>query len=213
MALIEIVAEYNLSTFFVLITRPFLMPLLILMYLIKRQKPRLVYVASLLFAWLSDIFLMFSHHNFVLLGVFFSVLFFTTIIYLIYRTIKLSSLGLLIISCIPFLLAYVYISNVAYEQLEEFFYLFILQSLSIIFLGGYALSSYIRYPNRSNTYLFISIALFIVSQFVIIFKSRISIQFFQPIQTVFYVFAQYVFYEFVVFDEKRRRYYEIKNAI
>ena len=56
MALIEVVAEYSLSTFFVLITKPFLMPLLLIMYLIKRRKPNLIYITSLLFAWLSAVF-------------------------------------------------------------------------------------------------------------------------------------------------------------
>ena len=101
----------------------------------------------------------------------------------------------------------------ANEQLENIYYLFVVQSICMILLGGFASSSYILHPNRSNTYLFISITLFIVSQFVLILKPQISIHFYQPIQTILYIFAQYIFYEYVVFEEKRRRYYEIKNAI
>ncbi len=194
MALIEIVAEYSLSTFFVLITKPFLMPLLLIMYLIKRRKPNLIYITSLLFAWLSGVFLMFTHYQFVQIGTFFSLLFFGAIVS-------------------PFLLGYLFFIVMANEQLENIYYLFVLQSICMIFLGGFASSGYILHPNRSNTYLFISITLFIVSQLVLILKPRVSIHFYQPIQTMLYVFAQYIFYEYVVFEEKRRRYYEIKNAI
>ena len=213
MALVEVVAEYSLSTFFVLITKPFLIPLLLIMYLIKRRKPNLIYITSLLFAWLSGFFLMFAHYQFILIGAFFSMLFFGTIIYLIYKISKISSSVFFIICCAPFLLGYTFFIVMAHEQLENIYYLFILQSICMIFLGGFASSSYIMHPNRSNTNLFISITLFIVSQFVLILKTRISIHFYQPIQTLLYVFAQYIFYKYVVFEEKRRRYYEIRNAI
>jgi hypothetical protein len=213
MALIEIVAEYSFSTFFVLITKPFLMPLLLIMYLIKRRKPNLIYITSLLFAWLSGVFLMFTHYQFVLIGTFFSLLFFGAIVYLVYTISRISNVIFFVICCAPFLLGYLFFIVMANEQLENIYYLFVLQSICMIFLGGFASSSYILHPNRSNTYLFISITLFIVSQLVLILKPRVSIHFYQPIQTMLYVFAQYIFYEYVVFEEKRRRYYEIKNAI
>lgn len=213
MALIEIVAEYSLSTFFVLITKPFLMPLLLIMYLIKRRKPNLIYITSLLFAWLSGVFLMFTHYQFVLIGTFFSLLFFGAIVYLVYTISRISNVIFFVICCAPFLLGYLFFIVMANEQLENIYYLFVLQSICMIFLGGFASSGYILHPNRSNTYLFISITLFIVSQLVLILKPRVSIHFYQPIQTMLYVFAQYIFYEYVVFEEKRRRYYEIKNAI
>ena len=213
MALIEIVAEYSFSTFFVLITKPFLMPLLLIMYLIKRRKPNLIYITSLVFAWLSGVFLMFTHYQFVLIGTFFSLLFFGTIAYLVYTISRISNVIFFVICCAPFLLGYLFFIVMANEQLENIYYLFVVQSICMILLGGFASSSYILHPNRSNTYLFISITLFIVSQFVLILKPRISIHFYQPIQTILYIFAQYIFYEYVVFEEKRRRYYEIKNAI
>lgn len=213
MALVEIIAEYNSSTFFVLITRPFLMPLLVMMYFIKRRKPHLIYIISLLFAWLSNIFLMFNDDRCLLIGSFFSLLFYIAISYLIFKTTKFSNPFFLIVCTIPFLLVYIFFINVSQELPTMVLYTTIIQSLFMIFLGGYSSSRYILHPNISNTYLFISITLFVVSQLVFILKSRISIHFFQPIQTVLYIFAQYFFYEYVVFEEKRRRYYEIRNAI
>ena len=156
---------------------------------------------------------MFTHYQFVLIGTFFLLLFFGAIVYLVYTISRISNVIFFVICCAPFLLGYLFFIVMANEQLENIYYLFVVQSICMILLGGFASSSYILHPNRSNTYLFISITLFIVSQFVLILKPRISIHFYQPIQTILYIFAQYIFYEYVVFEEKRRRYYEIKNAI
>ena len=56
-AIIEIIADFFKSQFFVFISKPFLIPILLVMYIIKSREYNLIYILAIGFAWMSDVFL------------------------------------------------------------------------------------------------------------------------------------------------------------
>jgi len=211
MAFIEMLGEYYLNTFFVFISKPLLIPFLTIMYIVKKRKHNLIYIIVLGLAWLSNVFLMFNLYRIIVFGYFFSFVFYFFVFILIYRLLKFPGNNLFIVCCVPFVLVYLYFINKVNIDSKVIYYLFIFQSIFTVLIGGYSLSIYIEYPNRSNTLLFLSVILFAISQLIFVLKARMPLQFIRPIETVFYVFAQYFLYNFVIFEERRKRYYEIKN--
>ncbi|MFN8275803.1 MAG: hypothetical protein U0X58_13110 [Flavobacteriaceae bacterium] len=54
LSLVEVLAEYYNDSFYISVSKPFLMPLLILIYYISSRRFDLYFVSSLLAAWLAN---------------------------------------------------------------------------------------------------------------------------------------------------------------
>ena len=211
-AIIEIFAEFLESQFFVFISKPFLVPILFIMYVVKTRKYNLIYILAIGFAWLSDVFFISHRLIFKSLGSFSFFFFLILFFYFIIKHVKFKGYLSLIIGCIPFLLGYYFFYNLAQDQLKIMFYLYLLTGVLIIFLGGFSLGSYILNPSKSNTFLALSVFLLATVQFVFVLEYYFAeIKLLHSFQILFYAIAQYLIFEFVVLEEKRKRYHEIRN--
>ncbi len=211
-AIIDVIAEFLQSQFFVFISKPFLIPILFLMYIIKSRKFNLIYISAIGFAWLSDVFFISHRLIFLGLGSVSFLLFLILFIYFIIKHVKFQGYLSLIIGCIPFLLGYYFFYNLAQNQLKEMFFSYFMTGVLIVFLGGYSLGSYMLNPSKSNTFLALSVFLLATSQFVFVLEHYFAdIRLLHSLLILFYVIAQYLIFVFVILEEKRKRYHEFRN--
>lgn len=211
-SLIEVLAEYYNDSFYISVSKPFLMPLLILVYYLSSRKFDLYFVASLVAAWLANLFLMHSSATNFILGATFILIYRLLIMSLVLRKVRFAGYLSFVLSCLPFLFIFLFVANVAYSQLAGHFVLYLIQGVFMILFGGFCLSSYINKPTISNTFLLISTMFFTATQFMVIIKSfHPSLGRLQAAAMLFFVLAQYLIYKFMIRDERKRRHYMIIN--
>lgn len=113
------------------------------------------------------------------------------------------------LASIPFLAIFYYLNSITSEfTLFEFNTLFF-QSILISLLGGLSVSGYLRNDNRQNSWLLISILLFVGLQFVLFieryFFTVISLRVFGLIGAVLNAVGFFTFYKFVNAAEKEKK--------
>ena len=212
MAFIEIIAEFFKDSTFIYATKPFLMPVLLLLYLTKSNQKNLLFIGSFIFVWIANIQFISNTPNSIFWGSVFFLIYRIFVILLAFRLLKFPGYFPLILGCLPFLFIYLFVANIIYNDLEQQIYLFIIQGIFTIVFGGYCLGNYIFKSNKSNTYLLISTMLFTITQFILVLKNYyISFNIFQPMAMLLFVFGQYFLYLFVIEDDKKKTRFLIIN--
>lgn len=204
--LIEIIAESNADVPLIKLTKPLLMPLLILIYWYSSKKKDLLFVLVLLSVWCANIFLISKTNSFIVAGAICILINRILTLYAVVKIIKFPGYMPMLIGSLPFLFLYLYIVNLTYYELGEGFTLFVLQGIFLILFGGFCLGNYIMKSNLPNTFLLISTLLFTAAQFLLLMKLLYeSYAIFQPVSILFFVIGQYLLCRFVLFEERRKR--------
>jgi hypothetical protein len=213
-ALIEIAAELNNDISLISMTKPFLMPLLIAIYWCSTKRVNFLFVLSLLLVWIANLLFISTSMNSIIAATFFFLAYRILVMYIVFRMAKFPGYLPLIIGCMPFLFLYIFVANLTYKELGERFFLFAIQGIVMIVFGGYCLGNYILKSNKSNTYLLISTILFTAAQFILVIKIfYLSVNIFQPLAMLLFVSGQYLLYQYIVLEEKKRRRYKAINNI
>lgn len=198
-SVIEIFAEFLNNSTLILVTKPLLMPILIVMYFLISVQRNYVFITALIFNWIANIFFVNTDFQSALFGSLFFLVYRVLIIYMVLKMVKLPSLLPMIIGSLPFLSIFIFITKMAYDEFGNGLYVFLTQGVFISFLGGICLGNFILKPNKCNTVLLISTMLFTFSQFsfvVRMFYSSLNI--FQPTAMLFFVLGQFMLYKFVL---------------
>lgn len=211
-AFVEIIAEYYRDMFYISISKPLLMPIMLGIYFCSSKKPSKYFALSLIALWIAN--LLFIPNTFQLINI--ATLFFLAyrilIIYIILRIVKFPGYIPLLLGCLPFLFMYLFVANIAYYEIAGSFTLFIIQGIFMILFGGLCLGNYIARANVQNTYLLISTMLFTAVQFILVIKVFYEyVNIFRPLAMLFFVIAQYLLSNFIVFEEKKKKRYLILN--
>jgi hypothetical protein len=213
-AAIEIIAEFFKDSFFIAISKPLLMPLLLVVYWCssKDSNRNRLFILALFLVFIANIFFISNAMQYIVIGSLFFLLYRILIIWVVFKIVKFPGYFPLIIGALPFLFVYLFVANVTYQVLGNKFYLFILQGIFLIFFGGFCLGSYIIKSNTSNTYLLISTMLFTATQFILVIKIfYVNFNFLQPLAMLLFVIGQYLLYRFIVIEEKKKKRYLIIN--
>lgn len=211
---VEIIAEFFTDSFFISLTKPLLMPILICIYWLSSKSRNNIFILGLLSVWVANIFFISNSVDFFVIGTLFFLIYVILIIYMVLKIVKFPGYIPMIIGSLPFLFIYLFFTNISQDELGYRFYLFIIQGIFMIFLGSLCLGNYILKPNTSNTYLLVSTLLFTVAQFILVLKMfYVNYNIFQPLAMLLYVFGQYLIYHFVILEEKKRKRYRILNKI
>ena len=213
-ALVEIVAELNTDVSLISITTPLLMPLLIAIYWCSTKKINFQFVLALLLVWTANLLFISTSSGFITAATFFFLLYRILVMFIVFKTARFPGYITLIIGCIPFLLLNIFVANLTFTELGERFLLFAMHGIMMIVFGGYCLGNYILKSNKSNTYLLISTILFTAAQFILVIKIfYLSVNIFQPLAMLLFVSGQYLLYQYIVLEEKKRRRYKSINNI
>ncbi|WP_309641603.1 lysoplasmalogenase family protein [Flavobacterium sp.] len=211
---VEIIAELFNDHFFISISKPLLMPMLIAIYWISSKNRNKFFILALLAVWFANLFFISSSMICFTIGTLFFLVYRLLVIYLVLKTVKFPGSIPMIIGALPFLFVYLFVANLSYHDAEYRFYLFIIQGLVMILFGSLCLGSYIVKSNTSNTYLLISTMFFTIIQFVLVIKMfYLNYNIFRPLAMLFFIFGQYLLYLFIIIEEKKKKRYQIINKI
>lgn len=108
----------------------------------------------------------------------------------------------------PFLVIFFYLISVTDEISNYEFNTLIVQSVLISFLGGLAVTNYLKVDNRQHSWLLISTLLFIGLRFLVFIDRYVNeglvFSFNRPIGLILSSFAFYAFYKYVVAGEREQ---------
>ena len=175
-----------------------IVPILLVAYLLKTKKFNSIFIISLVFVWLSQLFL--TSSSFAFIGLFFL---------LMYKVLILSYVKIPVyiqtrISSIPYVGVYLVLAYLSYNGIENAVFQFLTQGLFIIIFGGATLSNYIIKPNKSNAYLFISATLIIGSQFLEVLKTvYVSINLIQTVAFLLFAVGQFGLFQYINILERK----------
>ena len=209
-AFIELAAEFFMSRSVVFVSRVVTPILLLLIYKKSSERPNpLVYTLFLLLL-MTNVLFFYKDSPYFFIAVMISVMQRLVMFLIIFRLISEKRLLYIILASLPFFIIFYYLNSITSEfpmiEINALFF----QSILISLLGGISLSGYLKNDNRQNSWLLISILLFIGLQFVVFieryFFTVISLRVFGLIGIVLNAFGFFTFYKFVAAAEKDKHY-------
>lgn len=211
-SLIEIGAEYCGDKLLVWMSKPLILPLLMLYYLKRSRKPNGFFIIALLFSWIANLLFIQTEFQFIFYGVFCFLIYRVLVIYIIVNKVKMPNSMPLILGSVPFIFLYVIVTFYTYGTLGNNVYLFLLQGAFTIFLGGFSLGNYIMIPSRANSLLLISTMFMAFNQFIFLLKFYYSeVNLLQAIAMILFVLGQFLLTRYMFYAEKIKRYEVINN--
>lgn len=211
---IEITAEFNEDKLLVWYTKPLILPLLIGYYIRRSNKINAYYLIALLFCWIANLFFIDNTWNYILLGVACFLIYRILVIIIVLKKVKMPDLLPLFLGSIPFVFIYASVAIFTFNIIGDSLYLFLIQGIFTIFLGGLSLVNYMLNSNKTNKILFVSALLFVINQFVFILRFYYEeANFFQAVAMVFFVWAQFLLTQYILKTEKQRNRYLIVNKL
>ena len=203
-ALYEILAYsiFNETLVFSTISIPVL---LIALYFLSSAKRNFLFFSILFFLLIESVWMLLYDSRFSV-GIICSSIQKIALIILIFKLIKERNYMYLSIVSLAFLLIFLYLFSTTSETSYVDFKFLMLQNILTSVLGGIAVSSYMIDDNRKNSWLLISILLFIGLRFMLFIQSfyltDLTLPVIKPIIITLNIFAYFTLYKFVIEAEK-----------
>lgn len=211
-SLIEVMAELYGNKLLVWMTKPLILPFLILYYIKRSKKISNYFVFAMIASWIANLLFIQSTFEYIFYGVLFFLVYRILVIYIILNKVKMPNSVPLLLGSIPFIFLYVIVTIYTYETLGDSVYLFLLQGAFTIFLGGFSLGNYIMVSNRPNSLLLISTMFMAFNQFIFLLKFYYEeINRLQAIAMILFILGQYLLTRYMFHTEKKHRYEVIQN--
>ncbi len=201
-ATLLIVAEFYKVRNLLLIFKPLLVPSLMLLYLSTTERKSIWYMTSLIFAFASNVLLLFNAQQFVFLALL-AFLFYRifSIITVIKETEKIVLLPL-VLATIPFLFVFSYLIYIMISPDNPNFYPTLINDLIISIFSGMGLSNYVMNDSKPNSWLIISTLLSAFSVILFMFENfYLPNAVFKPLSALIFTMAHYAFYKFMYESE------------
>lgn len=204
---IEIVAEFYQNSIVMMLSKPLLMPILIVIYLLNSEKKSCLYVVALAVNWLANIMFISTDLKWVLIASVLFMLHRVLIVIKIFIDVKMTSLFPVIIGSIPFLFLFLSLISMVYETMDVFaLTLCILQSIFMTIMGGFALGNYILKNDEAAKMLLMCTLFFAINLFVLGVKFYyLDLSFLKPISMGFFVIGHFILYQFVILTENNKK--------
>jgi hypothetical protein len=207
---IEIIAEYNQDNFFIKYTEPLVIPILIAIYWVSSRVKNKHYLFALLLLFIANLFIISEASSSRVIGTLFLIFSQLLYIYLVMEKIKYPGSSLLMISSLPYFCICIFVAVLIYNAAAAELYLFIVESIPLIFFGGLSLANYFIKYNKLNSQLFASASILFVAQLLVIIESFYSNSgMLKALSTVFLAVGNYIFYQFVLGQDRRQKKYKI----
>lgn len=205
LSLCVIFAEYEKNIRLISFTKPFLIPVLGVLYVLLSKKINWIYLSALLFIWMANLFFINQTPEFIFKGTASYLIFWVFIIYLILINTSFPNKVPFIIAVIPFSFIYCCVFQLVYENIQTGVYFFFINGAFMIFMGAYSLANYFIDSNRSNTYFLIGALFFTFIQFLVsIDLYYVSIRLFRPIAMLLFVTAHFFLLKTMLSFENKR---------
>ncbi|WP_298118946.1 hypothetical protein [Flavobacterium sp.] len=202
----EIVAEFAQNIFLTSILKPFILPLLLGIYLIKSTSKSVLYILAIVINWIANILFLFEHSKYITLAAIFFIFSKLFVVAKVYKEIKLPSLFPFTIGTIPFLFLFIYLNFLIFQDIDfQTFLITIIHSVVMSLMGGIALGNYIMRNDKVSKFLLVS-ALFYA--FNILFLGikfyYIDLSFLKPLSMVFFILGHFSLLQFILLSERAK---------
>lgn len=208
-SIIEIIAECYEDKLVIWLTKPLILPFLILYYLKRSKKISGFFVAALVFSWIANLMFIQNTFQYIFYGVIFFLIYRILVIYIIVNKAKMPNSFPLILGSIPFISLYVIVTLYTYTILGTSVYLFLVQGIFTIFLGGFSLVNYILASNRKNALLLISTMFMAFNQFIFLLKYYYEqANILQAVAMILFILGQFLLTRYMLTTEKDKHKYD-----
>ncbi|RZJ70193.1 lysoplasmalogenase family protein [Flavobacterium sp.] len=196
---VEILGEYFYDEPLIWVTKPFMNPLLVLIYWLSSRKVNFVFLLALVFSWIANMFFISRSLESVATGAYIFVGYRVLVIYVVLRSIKFPGWIPIFLGSLPFVFIYLYVVNVSHEAIGDGLFMFVLQGLFISFLGGLAVGNYVLRSDVGSTLLLISTMMFAFTQFLFVIRLYyLNLNVFQALAMLLFAIGQFILCKFVL---------------
>ncbi len=213
-SVVEILAEYFENRLIIWMSKPLILPILIIYYLKRSKRVSTFFVVALLASWIANLFFIPNTIEYIFYGVFFFLIYRILIIYIIVNKVKMPNSLPLILGSVPFVFLYIIVTVYTYDALGDNVYLFLIQGVFTIFLGGFSLGNYIMISNKPNSLLLVSTMFMALNQFIFLLKlyyDQVSI--FQATAMVLFVLGQFLLTRYMFYTERTKQRVDVINNL
>ncbi|MGX7666100.1 hypothetical protein [Flavobacterium pedocola] len=178
-------------------------PVLMLLYFFSSLKKDYWYFLALLLFQAAYVLFNQQSDTSLLIGAIVSVLFRISLLIIIFRAISDKRWKTIILTSLPIVFIFWYLVNLIKENVQNSYYIWLLNGFLTAFVGGLAVSNYCYKEDRKSYWLLISALLFVV-QVGLFFVNRFYLkqQIFLQLIIVFYGVSHYTFYRFMVYKDE-----------
>lgn len=185
--------------------KPILIPLLALLYYRTSTRRDLLYFASLVFAWASNLLLLSQTDQFLIPSHLCILLYRVLSIVVVVRLVEKLMAAPMIVGTLPFLFIFACLVNLTLTTDSPSFPAVVLNGILLSLLSGISLSVYVLNDNKAHSWLAISTLLFVVLAFLfMIQKFYLANLAFLPMSAFVFAFGHFAFYKFMIESEHRR---------
>ncbi len=192
MSLVHVIGIIMQESILVYITKPCIIPLLLLIYLVKTASINYWYIIGLILCFIGDVLLLFTGELFFILGLVSFLLahiFYTKTVYNFLDKIQLKTL---IMSTVPYIIIYVLLLMILYPYLGDLLYPVIVYGIVISTLGTLCLYYYVHSKNIDAFFWCIGALIFIISDSILaVNKFYSSSIYLATLVMITYILAQY----------------------
>lgn len=201
---VEVLAEYFYNLPLIWSSKPFIVPILIIIYWLSSRSVNPVFLLALGFSWVANLFFISRSLESISTGAYVFLGYRVLIIYVVLRLVRFPGVLPVVLGSLPFVFIYLYVINVSYDTIGSGLVMFAVQGFFISFLVGLSVGNYILRSNKSNTLLLISTLMFAFTQFIFVIKLFfVDLQIFQPIAMALFAAGQYILCTFVLIVERK----------
>lgn len=186
--------------------KPFLLPLILILYLIKSVRVSFIYIIALFLNWISNILFLSEEINYVTAA---SILFIFSrffVVWKVYKEVKLPTLFPFVIGTIPFLFMFIYLNFLIFEGISfQVFIITIFHSILMSFIGGIALGNYIMKNDKPSKLLLISSVFYTFNILLLGVKFYyLDLSLLKPMSMVFFILGHLSLLHFILISEKEK---------
>ncbi|WP_298306199.1 hypothetical protein [Flavobacterium sp.] len=206
-AIVEVIAETFSYEPIIFITKPLIPILLMVLYFYTSKSNCKLFYVIMFFSLLTNLLFIPNTADSLFYGVITYTIHRIFLLILIFRIIKIKDYIPFFLATLPlgFIFFYLFAAS---DVPENSYYLIFFHNLIAAVLGGVAISSYVMNDSKQNSYLLISVLLFLGLQLVIYIEKYYMVDshsyILRPLAMTLNILAFYMFYQFVVISEKNQ---------
>lgn len=206
-AIVEVVAETFSHETLIFIAKPLIPMLLMVLYFYTSKSNCKLFYVIMFFSLLTNLLFIPNTADSLFYGVITYTIHRIFLLILIFRIVKIKDYIPFLLATLPlgFIFFYLFAAS---DVPENSYYLIFFHNLIAAVLGGIAISSYIMDDSKKNSFLLISVLLFLGLQLVIYIEKYYLVEshshILRPLAMTLNILAFYMFYQFVVISEKNQ---------
>lgn len=211
---IVLLAEYKNDSVLIWMSKPFLVPILIIYYITSVKKVQKEFLFVLVFNWIALLLSINNEEiNLHYLSLLFEIISWVIILVFLFNNARIPKLSLLLYRIVPFAMLYLLF---VYFYEGPFFldnYLYFFYSVILMIVGGVSLAKYISSKGITNSFFLSAVLFFVISNYMFLFKINVENSiFFQITETLSEMMGVLLLVNYMIFFEKAKKSIKLDSS-